>query len=485
MLVQRLKAMPTYQRALALYMIHALIMSTLTVNGLQIALPTIMTEFDVKVTTAVWIAIAYFVALGGGTMTLGGITTLFERRQLIVLGLVGDIVVMMITFFTHDIYVFIVCRFLSAAFRVFPWLILQVEGIGGFPPEKRGQAVGISTISMGLALLLSLPVTGFFVDHIGWRYLFVTASVLYVAMIPVIYLTLPKMKPDPATRRPLSEFDFLGAGLMMVGTIALITGMQMFARGLSDGLLVAVLAIGAVVALTSFVWVELHAKAPVLEFKLFRDPNVFLASTQSIIMGFMNGSLLLMLPFLFINGYGWTAAYASNLLLFHNITRPVAGPLAGKYSDRFGSAAVILPAAVLSLIGQVILAHLGVSPLLGILMAALVLWGTGQALMQTANLRQIYAALPRSHLHLAPSLNLVVMQFGNTSGQAVGSLVIEDARSSAVSAAGYVTMVNDAIILISIVFIVGMLVTQVLPRIVLRGRMQPMEAEALSAGEAG
>jgi predicted MFS family arabinose efflux permease len=473
--------MPMYQRALALYMVHSLIMSTFTVNGLQVALPTIMEEFDVKVTTAVWIAIAYFVALGGGTMTLGGITTLFERRQLIVLGLIGDVVVMMITFFTHDIYVFIVCRFLSAAFRVFPWLILQVEGIGGFPPEKRGKAVGISTISMGLALLLSLPVTGFFVDHIGWRYLFVTASVLYVLMVPVIYMTLPKLNPDPATRRPIGEFDFAGAALMMTGTIALITGMQMFARGLSSGLLIASLAGTAVVTLTGFVWVELHAKSPVLEFKLFRDPNVLLASTQSIIMGFMNGSLLLILPFLFINGFGWTAAYASNLLLFQNITRPGAGPLAGKYADRWGSAAVILPAAVVSLIGQVVLAHLGVSPVLGILMMALVLWGTGQALMQTANLRQIYAALPRSHLHLAPSLNLVVMQFGNTSGQAIGSLVIEHTRSNATNAADYVGMVNEAIVAISVFFAVGMIVTQILPRIVLRKRREVAEPEAVTS----
>src|SRR5215207_9413157 len=101
MILRRLHEIPTYQRALALYMLHSLIMSTLTVSGLQVALPKIMSDFNVPVTTAVWIAIAYFVALSGGTMTLGGITTLFERRKLIVIGLAGDIVVMMITFFTQ------------------------------------------------------------------------------------------------------------------------------------------------------------------------------------------------------------------------------------------------------------------------------------------------------------------------------------------------------------------------------------------------
>src|SRR3954447_13547094 len=108
LLANRLRAVPTYQRALALYMVHSLIMSTLTVSGLQVALPSIMSDFHIPVTTAAWISIAYFVALAGGTMTLGGISTMMDRRKLIVIGIAADIVVMMITFFTHDIYVVIV-----------------------------------------------------------------------------------------------------------------------------------------------------------------------------------------------------------------------------------------------------------------------------------------------------------------------------------------------------------------------------------------
>jgi hypothetical protein len=106
--------------------------------------------------------------------------------------------------------------------------------------------------------------------------------------------------------------------------------------------------------------------------------------------------------------------------------------------------------------------------------------------MQTANLRQIYAALPRTHLHLAPSLNLVVTTLGSTSGQAIGSLVIEHTRDNATGRSEYVGLVNDGIIYITIFFAIGMVVTQVLPRIVLRtrGPTEAQDAAATASAEA-
>src|SRR5687767_10129317 len=83
---------PLHVRALGLYVTYTFIMSIATTMGLQLALPTIIEEFDVPVTTAVWVLISYFVALAGATVALGGLSTYFDRRMLVVLGIAVDIV---------------------------------------------------------------------------------------------------------------------------------------------------------------------------------------------------------------------------------------------------------------------------------------------------------------------------------------------------------------------------------------------------------
>jgi predicted MFS family arabinose efflux permease len=451
-------------------MAHSFIMGIATTNGLQLVLPEIMADFDVPVTTAVWITIAYSVALSGGTLALGGMSTFFDRRKLVVFGLAADVALLLVIFVTSNIYVFIICRFLSAAVRVFPWLILQVEGVGGFPPDQRGKAVGYTAMTQGIGMMVSLPFTGLVLDTVGWRWLFFGSAVAYALMIPVVYAVLPRMPPT-GEKKPLSEFDLLGSALMMSGMICLITALQLYARGLGAGSGVLLLALVGVGSLAYFVWVELHAKSPILRFALFKIPGVTLSAAQGVVLGFTTGAFMLLLPFLFIQGVGWTAGYVSSILFFQHITRPVAGPAAGRLADRFGTAAVIFPAAVVSVIGQITLASLGASPVVQVAVAALIFWGAGQALMQTANIRQIYASLPRDFLHLAPSINLVVMTFGTTSGQAFGSLVVEKGQDRAAGGAELVAYLSDAIVLVTVLFAVAIVVTQVLPRLFLRSQI--------------
>src|SRR5437868_4815751 len=161
---------PLHYRALALFMIYTLIIISATGPGLQLALPSMRADFHTSVSTAAWVIIGYSLALTG-YLTLGVIGTLFERRRLIVIGLLLDVPLELAIFFSGSIYIVIACRFVSAAVRAFPWLIFQVVGVGGFDSEHRGKAVGLAAVSQGAGLLLALPMTGFFVDHFGWRWL--------------------------------------------------------------------------------------------------------------------------------------------------------------------------------------------------------------------------------------------------------------------------------------------------------------------------
>jgi DHA2 family multidrug resistance protein-like MFS transporter len=472
---------PLHHRALGLSMLNSFIPIAATFSGLQLALPEMMEDFNVPITTAVWIMLGNTLALAGGTLALSGLTRYFDRRTVALAGMGADALLMLLIFFTPSVYVVIVARFFQGISRIFPFVVLQVAGIGGFPAEKRGHALGLNAIAAGLGIIVSLPLTGLALDTVGWRWLFFGSSIAMFALMLLTVAFLPSLPPEPGARKELAEFDFLGSGLLMGGIIALATAAQLFIRDAGSGALLPLLATLGAGAIVAFVLVERRAAHPVLPWPLFRAPAVAMASGQSMVMGFINGAFLLVLPFLFIQGYGWSAAYASSILLFQNLTRPFTGPVAGRLADRHGSAAVILPSAAVSVLAQAGLALVGAEPVLHVVVGALLFWGTSQALMQTANMRQLFTSMPGEHLHLAPSLNLALSYVGGTCGQMICALLVDRALADHEGGTEFATALTPVLLLVTGVFAAGIVITQLLPRLLRRYSASRKEAVAEAA----
>jgi MFS family permease len=459
--------LPRRSRALMLFTAHQSAMHLATVGGLAVALPAMMAEFHVDVATVVWVQVAYSVALAGGTIPFGQLGPLVGRRRLVFFGQLADVAIMLVTVVAGSIYVIIVARFLSALVRVWPWLYLQVMSVGAYPPEQRGRILGLTRLLHGTALLVSVPLTGWVTDHWGWRWLFLGTAVVWVVLTVAIWLLLPAdaWETDDEEQFELSRLDLPGGVLLMSGLAGVLFALQSFVRGQTSALGAVVGALG-LVALVAFGFVERRAPSPLLYLPLFRIRDVFVSAMQAVCLGFVSGALVLLLPFLFIKGYGWTAAYAGGMLAFFHLARPPSGLVGGWLADRYGSWRVIAPAALAVLIGQLVVASLGVNPALGGLAGALLLLGLGEALASTANLRQIFSAMPRAHLALAPGTNLVLSLLGATLGQVLVAAALElgvapgapgTAEASLVSAASAVLLATSAL------FAVGMLLGQLIP----------------------
>jgi MFS family permease len=477
--------MPLHVRALILFVTHQTIMMLGTVGGLHVVLPTITEDFNTTITTTVWVMLAYSLALAGGTFALGKSSTLLEKRMLITFGLVVDVGLLVAIFYTHNIYFFIAARFFSAFVRIYPWLILQVMGIGGFPAEQRGKVLGIMGVVQGFGMMASVPVAGFVTDLWGWRWLFMGSAWAFALMIVPVWLMLPKLDPPAdAPKVKLSQFDIPGSALMMVGVVALLAALQLFVRGYAPSV-VTVLAVVTVVGLAAFVWVEMHTKTPIVPFALFKVRGVMMGALQAVTMGWMQGSLQLLLSFLFIVGFGWSVAYAASILFFMGLVRPLSRFVAGWASDRYGSSVVVVSAGVAAVVGQLIISFVGVSPNLGFIIGALILMGLGQAAMQTANQRQIFTSIPREQLHLAPSVSLVL----STSGSSVGLAFVAAALVSGASLTSgsgiadnqMVETASNAIRVVTAGLVVGLTAAQMLPRIFGRAPVETEESQEKAA----
>ena len=254
----------------------------------------------------------------------------------------------------------------------------------------------------------------------------------------------------------------------MAGAVGLIVALQLTIRvSLGLGLGVAAL---SMVALAGSVRVEMRHPDPVIPIRLFRIPGVFLGASQAVMMGWVTGAFLLILPFLFINGYGWSAAYAGSILFFVSAARPPGSFVSGWLSDRLGSAAIVIPAAACIVAAQLFIATLGLAPWLVLIIVGVLVVGFAQAIGQTANLRQMYASVPQETLRLAPGLNVVLMSLGSTTAQAVVASTIAAATIS-VGGGGspdLVSAASQAIVMTTAVYGFGMVASQLWPRFAMR-----------------
>ncbi|GEM_PF-3049818 len=439
-----------------------------TVGGLSVALPTITDEFDTNIATTVWVMLAYSLALAGGTFAMGKATTLLEKRKLITIGLAADVALLVFIFYTHNIYLFIGARFLSAFFRIYPWMILQVMGVGGFPPNKRGKVLGIMGVVQGLGIMLSIPIAGFVTEYVGWRWLFMGSAWAFALQIVLVWLVLPRLDP-PKDAPPLriSQFDIPGSSMMMMGVVSLLAGLQIFIRGSAQDIVI-ILSVAAAISLGAFIWIETHTKTPIVPFAVFKIRGVLRGTIQAVTAGWMTGSLQLLLPFLFVVGFGWSVAYAASIMFFMGVGRPVARFVGGWASDRYGNSAVIVTAGLIAAVGQILISTLHVDPAMAVIISALLLIGLGQAAMQTANQRQIFNSIPAGQLHLAPSVSLVL----TTSGSSIGLAFVGAALGTGVSTDAVTGIANVAIIdhattalhVVTVVLLVGLATALILPR---------------------
>ena len=279
-----------------------------------------------------WVVTSYLLAETIMTVVVGKLGDLFGRKLM----------------FQLSVIVFGIGSFCAGFADSMVWLIVwrAVQGLGGgglmvtstaliadvVPLRERGRYQGVLGSVFGVVTVAGPMLGGFFVDHLSWRWAFYVNIPLVVVVLVVASSAMPNAR---AAVKPVVDY----LGILLIGLAAtgltLVTswGGTQYAWGSPT---IIGMAIGSVVLLAAFVFVELRAKEPMLPMLLFRNPVFTVGGIMSFVVGFAMLGALSYLPTYMQYVQGTSATTSGVRLLPMVLALLVASIAAGNAVSRTG-----------------------------------------------------------------------------------------------------------------------------------------------------
>lgn len=194
----------------------AMFMQTLDQTIANVALPHMQGSLAASRDQITWVLTSYIIASAIMTAPVGWIASRFGKRRFIVAAVAGFTVTSALCGMAQNLDQIIVFRLLQGAFGAALGPLSQTIMMDTFPPEKRGQVMGIWGMGVMLGPILGPTLGGYLTDAFTWRWVFYIN--VPVGIVSVIGLLL--CYKDPGRDRSL-VFDWFGFALLAVGLGAL------------------------------------------------------------------------------------------------------------------------------------------------------------------------------------------------------------------------------------------------------------------------
>ena len=298
---------------------------------LNVALPTIMVDFNKDYATVQWLATGYMLVSGILIPVSAFLITKFKNRHLFITSMVLFTVGTAMAAFAPNFGMLLVGRMVQAAGSSVMGPLLMNVMLVSFPREKRGTAMGVFGLVMITAPAIGPTLSGYIVEYHDWRLLF--EMILPFAVIG-IGLAIWKLENVMETRD--ATLDYLSVVLSVVGFGGLLYGCSMASsNGWSDTTVLASIIIGAI-GIIWFVVRQLRLDEPLLDLRVYKYPMFALGSVISMVNAAAMFSGMILTPVYIQNVRGISPLEAGLMMLPGAIIMGIMSPITGRLFDKFG-----------------------------------------------------------------------------------------------------------------------------------------------------
>lgn len=380
----------TQQQRTALIMVLINAFTTpLMLSAVNVALPQIANDLALGAITISWIPMAYLMASAMFLFLFGRMADVYGRKRIFLAGTLCVVITSVLAAFSMNSIHILSARFFQgmSAAMLYATQVAIVTSI--FPPQKRGQMVGLTISMIYLGLSFGPVIGGICIDTFGWR----SAFLIHVPLaILVLIIGFFRVSGDWKAEGE-ARIDLVGASIFAIAIACLCFGVTQLPT-LNAYLFV-------VFSLVLFIWfvkLQYSQQSPLLNVRLFLKNKIFRYScTASLIMYSATFANVVLISLYLQYLKDMSATSAGLIMMIQPLTMAVFSPLAGRLSDRLEPRVISSLGMSLTILGLLLLSMLTAETSTGWIIFSLVLIGMGFGLFSSPNVNAIMGSIEKRY----------------------------------------------------------------------------------------
>ncbi len=406
----------------------------------NLALPKIINDFGITVSSAGWIATAYILANAIFVPIWGKMGDTIGQKKIYIIGFSLFIFGSVLAGLAWNLSSMIVFRVIQAIAGSADYpTAMAILTLTFKPGKERAQALGLWSSSFAAASVFGPLVGGPLIDNFGWRSVFlINLPVGVIGMLMAM-----KFVQESKIKRKEDPFDWWGA-ITLGGALTSIV--LVLDKGLDWGWLSLsslITYLSAIVFFYIFIKIERGHSDSIIDLKFFKN-KVFVNALLNNVIVFMTmmGSVFL-IPVFAQTFLGYDATQTGLLFVPMAFCLVIGAPLGGSLVGKFQARYVIMVSTFIAGIGLYLFSFIDPrSTAIDIIIPlGIMAFGIGLGMSQRTNI--IASAVPQNEVGEASSVLALARNIAGAFGVAVFGTILQNVTNSKVMEIGRYSVINS------------------------------------------
>ena len=334
---------------------------------LSAALPTIVSDFGISVTTGQWLTSVFQLVMGVMVPLTAYLTRRFSTRQIVIASMAVFTLDSVFAWLGSSFVLVLIGRLLEAVGTGVMWPVLQITVFSIYPLSRRGMAMGTVGMAMSVAPAIGPTLGGVQTDLNGWRSIFLTLTVIGVISLFLAIFGLRNF----GTRDASAKADFFSVGLSIFGFGGLMFGFTNIESYPFTHPMVWLAMLIGVVGIVWFVLRQIHGarrqsadpskQPPLLNLSVLKNKSFTVGTVTAALSFFAFSSIMVIMPLYIQDCRGYSATISGLVMLPGAFGQCIAQFFGGKALDRFGARPVALIGSITLLFGTIMMSMISMT----------------------------------------------------------------------------------------------------------------------------